>query len=96
MSRLALQLIKLIAYFVLVYIPLLLVCVVISTGIAAFIVQSIDYCYGSMACLGHGFAIVILGVFGGLALSLIIILMALSYRDTQNNLKQKRKTKNPL
>lgn len=95
MSRLALQLIKLIAYFVLVYIPLLLVCVVVSTGIAAFIVQSIDYCYGSMACLGHGIIIFAAGVPSGFLMSCVIAIYAIHYRYF-NTPKQKRKTKNPL
>lgn len=84
--------IKFTVYFLFGYIPLLLVCIVISMGITAIIVQSIDYCYGSMACIGHGFGIMIAGFYLGIILSLLIVLVMLHKADKKGS-KPKRKHK---
>ena len=81
----------LLAYFVFGYIPLLIACVIVSTGITAFIVQSIDYCYGSMACLGHGMIIFVAGVPSGFLISCVIAIYFLHFKYYRP--KHKRKPK---
>jgi len=72
MLRLFSLLLKCIFYFVFGYIPLLIVCMVVSTGITAFIVQMIDYCYGSMECLLHGMIMFTVGPVVGFEVSVVL------------------------
>lgn len=90
MKKLLVWLIKIFLYVVFGYIPLLIVCVLASGGLTALVVQTVDYCYGSLLCFAHGVVIGVGGIYGGFCLSLIIVAYFIEIQEHRKP-KQKRK-----
>lgn len=86
-------LLKWVAYIVFGYIPLLIVCVVVSVHVVFWIVDSLDVqCYGGMDCLGNGVAILMGGIGWGILVSLIIVIYLVARHDAKKR-KSKHKPK---
>jgi|GEM_PF-3870077 len=89
MLRLFVFLLKSILYFTFGYIPLLIVCVLVSGGLTTLVVQTIDYCYGGLECMLHALIIMIMGIGGGFGSSSAIAIHFMWHKYKRP--KQKRK-----
>lgn len=93
MFKIATILFKCTLYFVFGYIPFLMICVLVTTAIVALVIQSLDYCYGSIECLGHRFVIMIIGGIVGWEIATIVSVIFIDRRLNNRQGKTKRKRK---
>ena len=73
-EKLFVWIIKITLYVVFGYIPLLIICILVSGGLTALVVQTVDYCYGGYECMLHVLIIMIMGGVVGFGSSVAIAL----------------------